>query len=441
MAQQVPNQRLRQTRESRNESREEFAAAIRRMGRDIGENVGCSKRLVAAWEDGEIACPRPVYRRILSALLGLSPTELGFAPNNGPDSAARAPAPAPAPTPGGGGEVLDRRAFTAGMIGGVMPLAAGRGREPLPSLLDIGADVRLVPAQLSALEQRVGGAAVLDLATTQLKMFQHLSRLTERSGTREGRELLSTIGWIGRIAAWSAFDSGDPNLARVLFGEARSYALMSGDSLLLADLANLLSHQELYLGNPSEALSVIATVHREATDELSHPKVRALFRIREMQARALLKDTAGVRECEREALSLFDMSERHPDELWWLGFLSRGETSRQLGSAYLDLGEPARAEQFLRESTNVSRADFTRNDTYWRIRLAQSLALLGENDEAAALAQDVLHHYWVDGSGRIRSQLLQFGRMLDPRRGGAAAREFHGLLREAQPAMAAELTG
>ncbi|MFE9628967.1 hypothetical protein [Streptomyces sp. NPDC006527] len=430
MRERTPNHLLRQQRELRNESREEFAAAIRRTARKLGENVGCTKRHVAAWEDGEILWPRPVYRRVLSALLGMTPAELGFVPRS-------------AKTAGGGtvgGMDVNRRGFTAGMVGSVLPLAGGFPKESAPTLVDVGTDLKLVPSQLSALEQRVGGAAMLDMATTQLRMFQQLSRLSDQSGTPQGRELLSAIGWVGRIAAWSAFDSGDPNLARVLFGEARAYALMSGDSLLLADLANLLSHQELYLRNPAGALSVISGVHREAARELRHPKVRALFRIRAMQAYALLGDRNEVRAYEREAMASFDEAESGADELWWLGFLSRGEVSRQMGSAYLDLGDHQRAEPFLREATDVSRTDFTRNDTYWRIRLAQTLVLKGEHEEATAFVADALRHYWVDRSRRIHYQVVQFARMLDPRQGGAAARNFHDELRDSYGEIAAELS-
>ncbi|WRZ88663.1 hypothetical protein OHB54_06055 [Streptomyces sp. NBC_01007] len=337
-------------------------------------------------------------------------------------------------------DVLNRRGFTTSMVSGVLPLMGGPPQESVPTLWDAGADLNRVPAQLSALEQRVGGAAVLELATTQLKMFQQLSRLSEQSGTRQGRELLSTIGWIGRITAWSAFDAGDPNLARVLFGEARAYALMSGDSLLVADLANLLSHQELYLRNPVGALEAVAAAHREASEELSNPRVRALFAIRAMQAHALLGDRSGVRLYEREARVSYEAVGKNREEHWWLGFLSPGEVSRQLGSAYLDLGDHAKAEKFLRGSAGVIRADFPRNDTYWRIRLAQALVLKGEYEEAASLAGDALRHYWLDGSRRIRYQVVRFARMLDPQRGGAAAKSFHEEIRDMHQGIAAELS-
>lgn len=61
----IPNPVLRQVRVDEFQmSRMEFAAEVRKAGKEMGEPVGCRARLVAAWEDGEVGCPRGVYRRI-----------------------------------------------------------------------------------------------------------------------------------------------------------------------------------------------------------------------------------------------------------------------------------------------------------------------------------------------------------------------------------------
>ncbi|MEJ8631943.1 hypothetical protein [Streptomyces sp. MS2.AVA.5] len=74
-----PNTQLRAVRElDLQMSRTEFARLIIATGADMGEHVGCTARLVAAWEDGDVDCPRAVYRRILSRLTGRAMSELGF---------------------------------------------------------------------------------------------------------------------------------------------------------------------------------------------------------------------------------------------------------------------------------------------------------------------------------------------------------------------------
>jgi hypothetical protein len=62
-----PNASLRAVRENELQmSRQEFAKLIVKTSEERGEAVACAPRLVAAWEDGDVSLPRPVYRRILT---------------------------------------------------------------------------------------------------------------------------------------------------------------------------------------------------------------------------------------------------------------------------------------------------------------------------------------------------------------------------------------
>jgi hypothetical protein len=76
----TPNATLRRIRQQeRRESREEFARAVVATAERLGEpQLACDARLVARWEDGEVACPRPIYQRVLSGLLDRPFIELGF---------------------------------------------------------------------------------------------------------------------------------------------------------------------------------------------------------------------------------------------------------------------------------------------------------------------------------------------------------------------------
>jgi hypothetical protein len=76
----TPNTTLRRIREhERRESREEFARAVVAKARELGEqHLACDARLVGRWENGDIVCPRPIYQRVLSALLARPFDELGF---------------------------------------------------------------------------------------------------------------------------------------------------------------------------------------------------------------------------------------------------------------------------------------------------------------------------------------------------------------------------
>ncbi|MBV9853116.1 MAG: hypothetical protein JOY82_01140 [Streptosporangiaceae bacterium] len=95
----APNLVLRRIREQeRHETREEFADAMARVAREMGASVYPDAKYVARLETGDIRCPRPLYRSILSQLCGRPFSALGFSPPPGlslpGDHGSRHPGPA-----------------------------------------------------------------------------------------------------------------------------------------------------------------------------------------------------------------------------------------------------------------------------------------------------------------------------------------------------------
>ncbi|MGW0705155.1 hypothetical protein ACWD4G_04135 [Streptomyces sp. NPDC002643] len=94
---QRPNLAFRQLRGQRSPG--EFAAAVRRAAREIGERVSCDARYVGRVEAGEIRCPNYAYERVfLHMFPGRTLTDLGFAPRaevrgRGARPAEEAPSP------------------------------------------------------------------------------------------------------------------------------------------------------------------------------------------------------------------------------------------------------------------------------------------------------------------------------------------------------------
>ncbi|WP_280718393.1 tetratricopeptide repeat protein [Kitasatospora sp. MAP5-34] len=85
----------------------EFATAIRRAARAIGEHVSCDARYVGRVEAGEIRCPNYAYERIFRHMWpGRSLRELGFVPRT--EVRRRV---APNPPPSGLGALLQRNAL------------------------------------------------------------------------------------------------------------------------------------------------------------------------------------------------------------------------------------------------------------------------------------------------------------------------------------------
>ncbi|MGP4047479.1 hypothetical protein [Streptomyces sp. 2A115] len=76
-----PNLAFRRVRGQRSPG--EFAAAVRRAAREIGERVSCDARYIGRVEAGEIRCPNYAYERVfLHMFPGRTLTDLGFAPRS-----------------------------------------------------------------------------------------------------------------------------------------------------------------------------------------------------------------------------------------------------------------------------------------------------------------------------------------------------------------------
>ncbi|QPP08697.1 tetratricopeptide repeat protein [Streptomyces bathyalis] len=73
----APNIAFRQLRGARSPA--EFAAAVRRAAREIGEHVACDARYIGRVEAGEIRCPNYAYERVfLHMFPGRTLTDMGF---------------------------------------------------------------------------------------------------------------------------------------------------------------------------------------------------------------------------------------------------------------------------------------------------------------------------------------------------------------------------
>ncbi len=93
----VPNLAFRRLRGQR--SAGEFAAAVRRAAREIGEQVACDARYIGRVESGEIRCPNYAYERVfLHMFPGASLADLGFSARESVRGRGARTAPAPLPT-------------------------------------------------------------------------------------------------------------------------------------------------------------------------------------------------------------------------------------------------------------------------------------------------------------------------------------------------------
>jgi DNA-binding XRE family transcriptional regulator len=299
---------------------------------------------------------------------------------------------------------MDRRQFT-GVLAGTLAAGMGWGSVSVPSRVD-AAHVKHLKAtieRLAAEDQRIGGGSLLAPAVHLLGRVRRM--LDESSYSEEiGRQLLSVAGNLSADAGWYAYDSGNQQVARHLYGEARVYADHSGDQQIYVDVASLQAMQSARLGREDpgrarEALRFVATA-KEAARHWATPRVYALLALRETSAYAVLADPVACRRSLATAWREFEHGPREDDPVW-TGFINEAELLSFEGRSAMAMGKPSAAVELYQRAVAAWNSD--RNRSYHRARLANALLASGARSEALAEGLDLLPN--VGGSRRTLQEL------------------------------------
>ncbi|MEV6985602.1 helix-turn-helix transcriptional regulator [Sphaerisporangium sp. NPDC051017] len=299
---------------------------------------------------------------------------------------------------------LDRRRFTAVLAGGFVA-GMGWGSETVPRKVGT-AHIKHLNAtveRLSDEDQRSGGALLVSPA---MHLLGRVRRMLDEAVYSEaiGRRLLSVTGRLSVNSGWFAYDSGNQELARHLYGEARIFADHAGDQELHVEVCSLLAMQSVRFGrkNPGrarEALRFVATAE-DAARHWATPRMYALLALREASAHAVLGDAMSCRKAMATAWREFDRGPREDDPTW-IGFVSEAELLSFEGQAAMMLGRPAAAVDCYGRSVAAWTSD--RNRTYGRACLAGALLASGQRSEALAEGLNLLTN--VSGSRRTLEEL------------------------------------
>ncbi|MEV6781160.1 hypothetical protein [Streptomyces sp. NPDC051098] len=403
-----PNTQLRAVRElDLQMSRTEFARVIIATGVEMGEHVGCTARLVAAWEDGDVDCPRAVYRRILTRLTGRTMSELGFR--------------LPSPTFGRARERSDHR---------TEPARPGDGRPGRRVVLreGTGAALALIPltgsgrgrglgrignGEVDAVDQAVAqiyphdqdhGSATLrrDAAAALHTAYQWPDgTLTERTEQR----LRSATGHLSIAAGWLAYDSGRPADARSLYGEALAAARIGDDPALEGHAFGCLSLLAKASGRPREAIGA-AQGAQTVIRRFGSPRMLALMAMREAGGWALLGDASAADQCIVRAHQLYARGPAEADPLW-LEFFTPGELAGLEALARADLAQHERAAAGAEQAVLLHGEGFARNRALYTADIAIQHAHRerAEPEVAVEAAARVLAYLPAVRSDRLMQQL------------------------------------
>ncbi|MFF8450240.1 hypothetical protein ACF06Q_21480 [Streptomyces leeuwenhoekii] len=446
-----PNLVFRQLRGKRSPA--EFAAAIRRAAREIGERVGCDARYIGRVESGEIRCPNYAYERVfLHMFPGRTLTDLGFAPRSSVRG-RRARAGGGTPEPGDPydphhpydthdnheeSDVL-RRAFMTG--GGATVAAASLG--PLGLALDAAAAQRPVrragAGEAGALEDTVRRIRLLDdrhgadgLYRRAAAPLRAAYALLDAGATRQTTtdRLAAGAGELALSVGWLAHDSGRFADARSHYAEALATARTAGDAALEAHAFCNTAFLARDAGRPREAVRAAQAAQRVAR-ALGSDRLLALLALREAGGWAGLGDRAA---CARALARARSLHERGPSDAdpEWMSFYGDAELEGLEAQCWSALGAWTRAARHARRAAGLQDAHFTRNTALYCAELADDLARDGRPDEAAAAGRRVLGLLEEVQSSRVHTMLAGTARVLLPHRRAPGVAEFldrHAALR------------
>ncbi|MET7363781.1 tetratricopeptide repeat protein [Streptomyces sp. NPDC005562] len=470
-----PNLAFRRLRGQRSPG--EFAAAVRRAAREIGERVCCDARYIGRVEAGEIRCPNYAYERVfLHMFPGRTLTDLGFAPRalvRGRGVRAESPPVAPVspvapfpptpPTPvpattihlyeshptGSDPRACDpyavqtheesdvqRRAFMTGStatvaaalgpigltLGGPAEAAALRGRRVGDA--EAGA-VETAVRRIRLLDDRHGADGLYRRAAAPLRTAYALldAGTTTRQSTSD--RLHAGAGELAISVGWLAHDSGRFDDARSHYAEALATARVAGDAALEAHAFCNTAFLARDAGRPREAVRA-AQAATHAARGLGSPRLLSLLALREAGGWAGLGDRAGCEQALSRAHGLFERGVRDEDPEW-MTFYGPAELAGLEAQCWSALGEWARAAGHARLAATTAAAQtpqFTRNIALYTAELADDLARAGRPDEAARAGLRVLALLGEVQSSRIQSILAATARVLLPHRGVPEVNDF-----------------
>ncbi|MFE3885625.1 tetratricopeptide repeat protein [Streptomyces lydicus] len=410
----------------------EFAAAVRRSAREIGEQVSCDARYVGRVESGEIRCPNYAYERVFRHMFpGLTLPDMGFAPREavrgrGARTAAAGAAPL-ATDPDHRDTCIQiheesdvlRRAFITGGPAAALgfaalhpieaaaaaasasvpgPRAAAAGRAGAAEATAVEEAVR----KIRLLDDRHGAEGIYRRATQPLRAaYELLDAGVQRRSVSDrlhagAGELAITVGWL-------AHDSGRFGDARSHYAEALATARVCGDAALEAHAFCNTAFLARDAGRPREAVRA-AQAAQQAARHLASPRLLSLLALREAGGWAVLADRSGCEQALVRAERHFAGGPRDGDPEW-MSFYGEAELAGLEAQCWAALGEAGRAVEHARRAVALQDPHFTRNIALFTAELAGDLADSGQPEEAAAAGVRVLALLEQVRSARIRTML------------------------------------
>ncbi|WP_329457708.1 hypothetical protein [Streptomyces sp. NBC_01497] len=417
-----PNPKIRAVREERFQmSRPEFAALINQQGIRMGENTGCTARVIATWEDGEVALPRPIYRRILTEVTGESMASLGFSPAHTP---VRPCTTVTLDKLDDQESAVDRRNFLSGLT--VLGLDPERGTPRKIGSAEVRI-VRRTVSQLKQLDERMGGD---NLSVDSRRALGALNRLinTARYTEGTGKHLRSAYGDLAVLTGWLSYDADRPQDAWGYYNQSLYQARMADDQEVEVHAYAQMSMAAARNGMPRDAVELARMGQRLSARHVP-PRLMSLLALREACGWSLLGDSRETRSALTRAYGSFDHGCSDADPRW-IDFYSRSELDGLAATCHADLGEHDVAQRLTEKALETIDRRYGRNRAWYCVILAEVHMQRGDVSQACAVARESLPLIAEVSSTRTTARLGAFRKSLRTYHDDPNVRDF---LAESEP--------
>lgn len=304
---------------------------------------------------------------------------------------------------------MKRRTFVTATMG-----TAAAATIPAAAVGAVGTDhiqhLRAGLAALDTLDSAHGSGGVLPLAVRYLTRIRHMIE-TGTYPASIGRRLHLLAGEAAATCGFLAFDSGRREQARRFFGEALATATMLKDDDLTAQALSQLGLQAMYENRPRTAYEFLQGARYRA-EALGSAKLQSLIATREARALAMMGDHSLAQGELARGMRLLEQSGRGRPAPDWTDFYGPAEINLTQGHLYSAAGRHNAATPYFRTSVQQLGVGYVRNRVNFSLRLAHTLTLAGEAEEAAAETLTVADELPAVSSARTRRLLTDLHRAL-----------------------------
>ncbi|GAA2253962.1 hypothetical protein GCM10010232_48590 [Streptomyces amakusaensis] len=287
-------------------------------------------------------------------------------------------------------------------------------------------------ARLTALwhlDDSLGGTPCTDSAHTDLTMITRILRQARHTGQRT-TDLHYLAAEYARFLGWAEFDAGRPGTAHRAWHTALRAAAEVADPAHSAYLLANLALACIYDGQATTAAQMLATA-RDLAGTRTTPLVAAMITTWQVRGAAA---TGVARQAARllaQAETEYERSRTGDDNPAWAYWMVRPTHMAETGRAFLDLGDPATAEQLLTDGLTALAPEAHRDRVLYHVWIATARVRQGHLDAAAHATTQGLNAAQAVESGRCTTLLTTLATELAPHQ---ASRPVRAVLEQLGPA-------